>query len=313
MSSRPSAPPGASANWRLPKTRASSAAAKRSSPSTNSTSYSRAVSARGGGFGESRRPARRAPRRLSCLLLMEERLAPSARLRQKGGARLLSISSVSRCDVWRRPERLGERGDGEPSPPSEIWHGAQSSGASPFPSCVDNSPPNAAAYRVRRSERRSAQRLDPARLLERSSLLSPRLSQLRRQTVGHETAQPSLDRVGDSQEGRFGGESVEGAGFRLGDAKLNAAQQARQGGWVCRSRFARWGRRAQARLVARAAPFRALSVTGETSSAPSRLGTSGSAPPRTSGLGLASRPSRRRGAESPAPACRARGRTSPRR
>ena len=37
--------------------------------------------------------------------------------------------------------------------------------------------------------------------------------------IGGETAEPGLDRVEYSQEGQVEGDRVEGAGFRLGDAK----------------------------------------------------------------------------------------------
>ena len=42
--------------------------------------------------------------------------------------------------------------------------------------------------------------------------------------VGDETAQPGLDRVGDSQERKAAGDLVEGAGFRLGDAKTEGGE-----------------------------------------------------------------------------------------
>ena len=55
-----------------------------------------------------------------------------------------------------------------------------------FHSCADNSSPSATAHRVPRRERRSAQRLDPVGVLERSRLLSPRLARLHSQALERE-------------------------------------------------------------------------------------------------------------------------------
>ena len=91
------------------------------------------------------------------------------------------------------------------------------------PLCDGNSSPSATALHCHVRERRSAQALDPSRVLKRFRLRSPRLPRLRRQALelefGDETAEPGLDRVWDSQERQSAGDGVEWAGFGLGDAK----------------------------------------------------------------------------------------------
>ena len=55
-----------------------------------------------------------------------------------------------------------------------------------LPSCADNSSPSAKAHRGLRSERSAAQRLDPARFLERPRLLSSKLARLHGQDLERE-------------------------------------------------------------------------------------------------------------------------------